>query len=70
MEPHRLGAEEVDPSVAELQNARRALKQAMISKRGCGLEEARRISAILARATAEILGGPAAKGAKDEDAQG
>jgi DNA-binding PadR family transcriptional regulator len=59
------GAEEVDPSLAELQNARRALKMAMISKRGCGLEEAKRISAILARATAEIL-----QGSKTEDAQG
>lgn len=52
------GVEEVSPSAVELHNARRALKQAMISKHGCGPEEAQRITAILARATAEILADP------------
>jgi DNA-binding PadR family transcriptional regulator len=40
----------------ELRAARRALKMAVHRKRHCSLEEARRITDILRRATAEILG--------------
>jgi DNA-binding PadR family transcriptional regulator len=41
----------------ELRAARRALKMALRHKHHCSLEEARRITDILRRATAEILGG-------------
>jgi DNA-binding PadR family transcriptional regulator len=41
----------------ELRAARRALKMALRGKHHCSLEEARRITDILRRATAEILGG-------------
>ena len=40
----------------DLHRARHALKYALRHKRGCSTEEARRIVAILDRATAEILG--------------
>ena len=53
------GVDEIDPNAGEeLRRARHALKRALIRKRGCNLDEARRIAAILDRATAEILGRP------------
>ncbi len=51
------GVEDADPQAAdELHRARHAIKHALMRKRGCSPEEARRIAGILARATAEILG--------------
>ena len=51
------GLQDVDPQAADdLHQARHALKHALMRKRGCAPEEARRIARILARATAEILG--------------
>ena len=48
-------------SAPELRSARRALKSALIEKADAGLDEQRRIAAILERATTEIrAGGPAA----------
>jgi DNA-binding PadR family transcriptional regulator len=53
------GLEDADPQAADdLHQARHALKHAMMRKRGCAPEEARRIARILASATAEILGKP------------
>jgi DNA-binding PadR family transcriptional regulator len=50
------GVNEADPRAADaLHRARHALKHALMRKRGCGAEEARRITQILERATAEIL---------------
>lgn len=52
------GLDDRDPGSAdELHQARHALKHALMRKRGCGPAEARRITDILDRATAEILGG-------------
>jgi DNA-binding PadR family transcriptional regulator len=49
--------DEIDPGAGdELRRARHALKHALMRKRGCNLEEARRIATILERAAAEILG--------------
>ena len=54
------GVDEIDPGAGdELRRARHALKHALMRKRGCNQEEARRIAAILERAAAEILGRPA-----------
>lgn len=51
------GVNDLDPQAAdELHRARHGLKKALIRKRGCGPEEARRVAAILDRAAAEILG--------------
>ncbi|WP_428374516.1 PadR family transcriptional regulator [Lichenicoccus sp.] len=51
------GVEDSDPQAAdELHQARHAIKHALMRKRGCSPEEARRIAGILTRATAEILG--------------
>jgi DNA-binding PadR family transcriptional regulator len=51
------GVDEIDPGAGdELRRARHALKHALMRKRGCNLEEARRIATILERAAAEILG--------------
>jgi DNA-binding PadR family transcriptional regulator len=51
------GFGDIDPHAADdLHRARHALKLALFRKRGCPPEEARRIAAILGRATAEILG--------------
>ncbi|CAH2602993.1 PadR family transcriptional regulator [Rhodovastum atsumiense] len=51
------GVGDADPqSAEELHRARHALKHALMRKRGCGPEEARRIARILERAAAEILG--------------
>jgi DNA-binding PadR family transcriptional regulator len=51
------GLDAADPQAADdLHLARHALKQALRGKRGCSPDEARRVAAILARATAEILG--------------
>jgi DNA-binding PadR family transcriptional regulator len=53
------GVEDADPQAADdLHQARHALKHALMHKRGCAPEEARRVAAILARATAEILRKP------------
>jgi DNA-binding PadR family transcriptional regulator len=51
------GLEDSDPQAADdLHQARHALKHALMRKRGCNAEEARRIARILTCATAEILG--------------
>ncbi len=51
------GLDDLDPRAAdELHRARHALKHALMRSRGCAPDEARRIAAILDRATAEILG--------------
>lgn len=51
------GLDDADPEASrELHQARHALKHAMLRKRSCSPDEARRIAAILDRATAEILG--------------
>jgi DNA-binding PadR family transcriptional regulator len=51
------GLQDADPQAADdLHEARHALKHALLRKRGCSPDEARRIAGILARATAEILG--------------
>jgi DNA-binding PadR family transcriptional regulator len=53
------GVDSPDPQAAdELHQARHALKHALLRKRGCAPDEARRIARILDRATAEILGRP------------
>jgi DNA-binding PadR family transcriptional regulator len=51
------GLDALDPKAADdLHRARHALKHALFNTRGCTPDEARRIAAILDRATAEILG--------------
>lgn len=56
------GFTDFDPAASDdLHRARHALKHALIRKRGCPPEEARRITEILDRATAEILGPNASK---------
>jgi hypothetical protein len=51
------GVDSPDPQAAdELHQARHALKHALMRKRGCAPDEARRIAGILDRATADILG--------------
>lgn len=51
------GVDDLDPHAAdELHRAHHALRHALMRKRGCGPEEARRIAAILDRAAADILG--------------
>ena len=53
------GVDGADPQASgELHQARHALKHALMRKRDCAPEEARRIARILDRATAEILGRP------------
>ena len=50
------GLEDADPQAAdELHQARHALKHALMRKRGCGPDEARRIARILDAATKEVL---------------
>jgi DNA-binding PadR family transcriptional regulator len=50
------GLDEGDPQANDnLHKARHALKHALMRKRGCAPDEARRIAEILARATAEIV---------------
>jgi DNA-binding PadR family transcriptional regulator len=52
------GLGDADPQAAdELHRARHALRHALIRKRGCTPEEARRVAQILDRATADILTG-------------
>jgi DNA-binding PadR family transcriptional regulator len=52
-----VGLADVDPHAAdELHRARHAIKHALMRKRGCAPDEARRIAGILERAAAEILG--------------
>ena len=52
------GLGDADPQAAdELHRARHALKHALMRKRGCAPDEARRIAQILHRATADILKG-------------
>ncbi len=52
------GLNDADPQAADaLHQARHALKHALMRKRGCAPDEARRIAQILDRATAEILKG-------------
>lgn len=49
------GVEDADPQAGEdLHRARHELKHALMRKRGCAPDEARRIAGILARAAAEI----------------
>lgn len=51
------GVSDFDPGASDdLHRARHALKHALVRKRGCPPEEARRIAEILDRATAEISG--------------
>jgi DNA-binding PadR family transcriptional regulator len=51
------GVTDFDPMASDdLHHARHALKHALLRKRGCSPDEARRIADILKRATAEILG--------------
>ncbi|ACI50910.1 transcriptional regulator, PadR-like family [Gluconacetobacter diazotrophicus PA1 5] len=51
------GVDAPDPQAADdLHRARHAIKQALMRKRGCAPDEARRIARILDRAAAEILG--------------
>lgn len=53
------GVDDADPAGSEdLHRARHALRHALIRKRGCAAEEARRIARILERACKEILDGP------------
>ncbi len=55
------GVGDADPAASEdLHRARHALKSALMSRRGCSAEEARRVARILDAATAEILKGPLA----------
>ena len=50
------GLEDADPQAAdELHQARHALRQALMRKRGCAPDEARRIARVLDVATKEIL---------------
>jgi DNA-binding PadR family transcriptional regulator len=50
------GVADADPGASdELHQARHAIKHALMRKRGCPPDEARRIARILDRATAEIL---------------
>jgi len=50
------GVGDADPAGSDiLHAARHALKRALLSRRGCSADQARRIAAILAHATAEIL---------------
>jgi DNA-binding PadR family transcriptional regulator len=59
------GLDALDPRAADdLHRARHALKHALFSTRDCTPDEARRISAILDRATAEILGRPSSQDPK------
>ncbi|GBQ25987.1 PadR family transcriptional regulator [Gluconacetobacter azotocaptans] len=52
------GVDADDPQAAdELHQARHTLKRALMRKRGCSPDEARRIAQILARAATEIAGG-------------
>ena len=52
------GVGDLDPQAAdEMHRARHALKHALMRRRGCGPEEARRIVTILDAATAAILKG-------------
>ena len=52
------GVSDVDPDAADvLHRARHALKHALMERRGCPPEEARRVAAILDAATAAILNG-------------
>jgi len=52
------GVTDVDPEAAEeVHKARHALKQALIRKRGCAPDEARRIARILEAAATQIAGG-------------
>jgi DNA-binding PadR family transcriptional regulator len=53
----RHGTPENGADDASLHTARHALKAALLQKRSAGPEELRRVSAILDRAAAEILGG-------------
>jgi DNA-binding PadR family transcriptional regulator len=54
------GLSDLDPQAADtLHRARHALKSALLRARGAGPDEARRIAAVLDRATAEILKGQA-----------
>ncbi len=54
------GLDAADPRAADdLHRARHALKHAILRKHGCSPEEARRVTQILDRAAAEILGGQA-----------
>jgi DNA-binding PadR family transcriptional regulator len=54
------GLNDLDPEAADgIHRAKHALKNAMMSLRGCTPNEARRVTAILDRATAEILNGKA-----------
>ena len=51
------GLDALDPQAADdLHQSRHALKHALMRKRDCSPDEARRIARILDRATAEILG--------------
>ncbi|MBB2200515.1 PadR family transcriptional regulator [Gluconacetobacter tumulisoli] len=51
------GVDAHDPQAAdELHQARHVLKRALVRKRGCSPDEARRIAQILARAAADISG--------------
>lgn len=51
------GVGDLDPRASDdLHKARHALKHALMRKRGCGPDEARRIAEILTRAAAEITG--------------
>jgi DNA-binding PadR family transcriptional regulator len=53
------GLDALDPRAADdLHRARHALKHALFSTRDCTPDEARRITTILDRATADILGRP------------
>ena len=53
------GLDDLDPQAADdVHRARHALKRALMRTRGCSPAEARRITAILDRATAEIEGTP------------
>ncbi len=55
------GVGDADPAGSdELHRARHALKHALVSRRGCGADEARRIARILDEATSAILKGPLA----------
>lgn len=52
------GLNDADPQAAdELHRARHALKHALMRRRGCTPDEARRVAQILDRATADILKG-------------
>jgi DNA-binding PadR family transcriptional regulator len=52
------GLNDIDPQAADdLHRSRHALKHALMAMRGCTPDEARRVAAILDRATADILKG-------------